>query len=333
MRKLNAANSHRFTALALTLAVATLVTVSCKPTNMDGAIRVSGNIEVDDTRLAFKVPGIVVERTVSEGEPVSRGMLVARLDDSEQLQEVAARRAEVAFARAALAELEAGSRPQEIAAAKAAVESTAAEQRRSGLEFERQRELRESQAISARDFEFAESALAVARARAIEASERLKLIVEGPRAETIAQARARLDQAEAASGLAGRRLEFTRLASPINGVVLSDSVEPGEYVAPGTAIVTVADTSRVWLRAFVNETDLGRIKLGQAVDVSTDTFPGKTYRGTLVFIASEAEFTPKTVQTHKERVKLVFRVKIDLDNSLGELKPGMPADAVLGTRD
>lgn len=213
------------------------------------------------------------------------------------------------------------------------MESTAAEQRRSGLEFERQRELRESQAISARDFEFAESALAVARACAIEASERLKLIVEGPRAETIAQARARLDQAEAASGLAGRRLEFTRLASPINGVVLSDSVEPGEYVAPGTAIVTVADTSRVWLRAFVNETDLGRIKLGQAVDVSTDTFPGKTYRGTLVFIASEAEFTPKTVQTHKERVKLVFRVKIDLDNSLGALKPGMPADAVLGTRD
>jgi HlyD family secretion protein len=102
-------------------------------------------------------------------------------------------------------------------------------------------------------------------------------------------------------------------------------------VAPGTAVITVADTSRVWLRGFVDETDLGKIHLGQDVEVSTDSFPGKIYRGTLAFIASEAEFTPKTVQTNKERVKLVFRVKIDLENEHGELKPGMPADAVLAT--
>jgi HlyD family secretion protein len=115
--------------------------------------------------------------------------------------------------------------------------------------------------------------------------------------------------------------------------VLSDNVEPGEFVAPGTAVLTVADTSKMWLRAFLNATDLGKIHLGQAVEVSTDSFPERIYRGTLAFIASQAEFTPKTVQTNKERVKLVFRVKIDLENSHGELKPGMPADAVFVARN
>ncbi|HEY5550362.1 MAG TPA: efflux RND transporter periplasmic adaptor subunit [Opitutaceae bacterium] len=319
-------------ALAAAFIALSLLAASCSGPAEDGAIRVSGNIEVDDARLAFKVPGIVVERAVSEGGTVTQGQTVARLDDTEQVQQVEVQRSEVAAAAAALADLEAGSRPQEIDSAKATVESTVAEARRAALEFERQRELRENRTISAREFEVAEAALAVARARAAEASERLKLIIEGPRIETINQARARLEQTRAALALAERRLEFTKLVSPLTGVVLSKNIEPGEYVAPGTAVVTVADTSKVWLRAFVNETDLGKIHLGQEVEVSTDSFPDKTYRGTIAFIASEAEFTPKTVQTNKERVKLVFRVKIDLENDHGELKPGMPADAVIKPR-
>jgi HlyD family secretion protein len=319
-------------ALAGAFIALSLLAASCSGPAEDGAIRVSGNIEVDDARLAFKVSGIVTERAVSEGGTVTQGQIVARLDDSEQIQQVAVQRAEVAAAAAALADLEAGSRPQEIASANATVESAAAEAKRAEVEFERQRELRDSRTISAREFEVAETALAVAQARASEAGERLKLLVEGPRTETINQARARLEQSRAALALAERRLEFTKLVSPLTGVVLSKNIEPGEFVAPGTAVITVADTSKVWLRAFVNETDLGRIHLGQAVEVATDSFPGKTYRGTLAFIASEAEFTPKTVQTNKERVKLVFRVKIDLENDHGELKPGMPADAVITPR-
>lgn len=330
MKNQNALHSRG--SLGVAVFALSLLTASCSGPAGDDAIRVSGNIEVDDARLAFKVPGLLVERAVSEGGTVTQGQIVARLDDTEQIQQIEVQRAEVAAAAAALADLEAGSRPQEIESAKATVESTAAEARRAALEFERQRELRENRTISAREFEVAEAALAVAQARAAEASERLKLIVEGPRVETINQARARLEQARAALALAERRLEFTKLASPLAGVVLSDNVEPGEFVAPGTAVITVADTSKVWLRAFANETDLGRIHLGQPVEVSTDSFPGKTYRGTVAFIASEAEFTPKTVQTHKERVKLVFRVKIDLENEHGELKPGMPADAVIKPR-
>lgn len=330
MKNQNAPHSRG--ALAATVMALSLLAASCSGPQDDGAIRVSGNIEVDDARLAFKVPGLLVERAVSEGGTVTQGQIVAQLDDTEQIQQVAVQRSEVAAAAAALADVEAGSRPQEIDSAKATVESTAAEARRAALEFERQRELRETRTISAREFEVAEAALAVAQARAAEASERLKLIIEGPRIETVNQSRARLEQSRAALALAERRLEFTKLVSPLTGVVLSDNVEPGEFVAPGTAVITVADTSKVWLRAFVNETDLGKIHLGQPVDVSTDSFPDKTYRGTVAFIASEAEFTPKTVQTNKERVKLVFRVKIDLENDHGELKPGMPADAVIKPR-
>ena len=117
--------------------------------------------------------------------------------------------------------------------------------------------------------------------------------------------------------------------SPLTGIVLSHNIEPGEFVAAGTPIVTVADTAHLWVRAYISQTDLGRIRHGQKVAVRTDTFPDKTYDGTVGFIASEAEFTPKTVQTPKERVKLVFRVKVDLANPNDELKPGMPADVVI----
>ena len=119
------------------------------------------------------------------------------------------------------------------------------------------------------------------------------------------------------------------LRAPRAGVVLVRQAELGEVVAPGTPVATLADLENVWLRAYVAETDLGRIRLGQEVAVRTDTFPEKTYRGRISFIASKAEFTPKTIETHKERVTLVYRIKIDLENPKHELKPGMPADAII----
>ncbi len=292
-------------------------------------IRVSGNIEAVDAQLGFKIPGRVAARLVSEGQSVTAGQLLARLDDTDQQDQIALRRTELAAAEATLAELSAGSRPQEIAASRAALRSATAEQDRAGLELARQKDLRHQEVNTLRDYEAAEAASAVAQARAAEAGERLKLVEEGPRQETIAQARARVAQARAAIAIAETQLANTRLTSPFAGVVLSHNVEPGEFVSAGTPVVTVADLSNVWLRAYVHQTELGRVKHGQPAEVRTDTFPTKVYPGTVGFIASEAEFTPKTVQTTKERVKLVFRIKIDLANAAGELKPGMPADAVL----
>lgn len=162
-----------------------------------------------------------------------------------------------------------------------------------------------------------------------ETRERARLIQAGPRPETILQARARTKQAAAALALAQTRLDQTRLVSTLDGVVLSHHVEAGEFVAAGTPVVTVADTVHMWVRAYLNETDLGRLRLGQKVTVRTDATTNRTHEGTVAFISSEAEFTPKTVQTPKERVRLVYRVKVDVLNPRDELKTGMPADVIV----
>jgi HlyD family secretion protein len=136
-----------------------------------------------------------------------------------------------------------------------------------------------------------------ARAALREAAERHGLVKKGPRGETIEQARARLQQARESLAIAETRLGYAVLASPLSGVVLSKNVEAGEIVAPGTPVVTVADLEKVWLRAYINETDLGRVKVGQRVRVATDTYRGKVYEGRISFISPRAEFTPKNVQT------------------------------------
>ncbi len=342
-------------------------------------LRVSGNIEVTDAEVSFKIPGQVDQRLVSEGEIIQAGQPVAILDSTDLVREVALRKAEVEAAEAALAELEAGSRPQEIAqaeaaahkaeeklkemlagsrpqeirAAEASVSQARADVERLRSDYERQVRLYRREVISAREFEVTQGAYKAASARLSEASERLKLVREGPRREeieqaraalrearerfdlvkagprreTIDQSRARLKQAREALALAEVRLGYARIVSPLSGVVLSENIEPGEYVSAGTPIVMVGDLVDVWLRAFINETDLGRVKVGQPVRVTTDTYPGKAYEGHISFISSQAEFTPKTVQTEKERVKLVYRIKVDIRNPDMELKPGMPADA------
>ncbi len=344
-----------------------------------GTVRVSGNIEVIDADLGFKIAGRVERRLVDEGETVRAGQVVALLDRSDLEADVATRDAALQEAQAALAELEAGSRPDEIAESKAAHEVT--EARLAELVAgSRPQEIREAEARLAsavaeqtyqeneqrryavllakgsatqEEFDRVEEAFKLAEARRVEAEEALKLAREGPRREVIEQARAARDQARArfnlvrdgprkeeiararakasesraSLGLARTRLGYATLTSPLTGIVLSKDIEPGEFVAPGTPVVTVADIANVFLRAYVNESDLGRVKVGQAVRVTADTYPGKVYNGRISFIASEAEFTPKNVQTEKQRVKLVYRIKIAIKNPEMELKPGMPADA------
>jgi HlyD family secretion protein len=293
------------------------------------AIRVSGNIEVTDVEVSFKIPGHVEERLIDEGQTVRAGQLVARLDTSELAQEVAVRKTEVQTAQAELAELEAGSRPEEIAQAEAVVRRTKADTDRLEADFLRQKDLHEQKAISAQKFDQARTEYEVAKARWQEASEQLTLMRKGPRQEKIDQARSRVQQAKEQLKLAETRLGYGTLMSPISGVVLSKNVESGEYIVAGTPVVTVGDLENTWVRAYIDETDLGRVKVGQGAKVTTDTYPGKVYEGRINFISSEAEFTPKQVQTEKERVKLVYRVKVAITNPKMELKPGMPADATI----
>ena len=168
-----------------------------------------------------------------------------------------------------------------------------------------------------------------ARAALAQAKAQYELVKAGPRKEDISQGRARLEQARATLMAAETQLSYATIYAPLTGVVLSKNIESGEYVAPGTAVVTVGDLVNVWLRAYIAESDLGVVKVGQRAWVTTDTYPGRKYEGRVSFISSEAEFTPKNVQTPKERVKLVYRIKININNPKMQLKPGMPADAVI----
>jgi len=319
-------------AVAAALAAGVLAFLRLRAPEENGTVRISGNIEVTRVEVSPRIPGRLVERRVDEGMAVSRGQLVARLDASDLELEVRVGVAELAAAEAALRELLAGSRPQEIEAAKAVLSSAEAEAFRVEQDFVRSEELFRREIIPRQDYDAAKAAHEVARAKVREAKERYRLVEEGPRKETIDQARARARQAREALALARTRLSYAEIVSPLDGLVLSKNVEPGDYVYAGTPIVTVGELDNVWLRGYIEETDLGRVKVGQPATVTTDTFPGKRYEGRVSFIAGQAEFTPKTVQTRKDRVRLVYRVKIDVPNPARELLPGMPADAAIETR-
>ncbi len=323
-------SSPRRLLVAGSLATALILLSSCSRGAGDrDAVIVHGNLETDDARLSFKVAGRLVERTIDEGQRVEAGQLLARLDDTELVQELAIRQAEAEAALAMLSELEAGARPQEIAAMEAMLHSAQAEHERARFEFSRQERLRASDVTAERELEVARATLGVTAARVAELGERLALLREGARAEAIAQARARLEQARAAVALAKTRADNARLEAPTAGVILSKHAEPGEFLGIGAPVVTITDNRHVWLRGYVGQLDLGRLRLGQTLAVEVDAFPGRTFSGRLAFISPEAEFTPKTVQTEKERVTLVFRIRVDLDNPEGELKAGMAARAIL----
>ena len=279
----------------------------------------------------------------------------------EQVEgQVARSRAEVQQSEAVLQELLSGSRKQEIEAARAALARAETEHTRAERDWERAQTLYKDEDISTAQFDDFRARFESAKAQRAQAKQHLDLIEEGPRKEDIQAARAQLErakanlklaqaarlelkrmqqeqvsreaeirQAEAQLGVSETQLRDTEVLAPMDGVVLVKSAEPGEVLAAGTTVVTLGNLAKPWLRAYINEKDLGRVKLGAEVKVTTDSFPGKTYLGRISFIASEAEFTPKQIQTREERVKLVYRVKIDVENPAGELKSNMPADAAI----
>jgi HlyD family secretion protein len=268
------------------------------------------------------------------------------------------KRGDVAANEARLAELQNGARPQEKLDAQAAVDSAQSEVDRSKKDWDRAQTLFKDDDISAAQFDQYRNRWESATAALKSAKERQALVLLGPRAEVIQAQQAALQRfrgalkmgeantlemkrreeelttrraaiAQSRAGIAviDSQLADTVEASPVDGVVLVKSADVGEVLAPGTTVVTVGDIDHPWLRGYVNETDLGRVRLGAQVKVTTDSYPGKVYAGRVTFIAAEAEFTPKQIQTAAERVKLVYRVKIEMDNPKHELKSNMPADA------
>jgi HlyD family secretion protein len=270
------------------------------------------------------------------------------------------RNAEVASADARFSELNNGARPQEVQEATAAVESARSEYERAKKDWERAQTLHGNDDISTSQFDQFRTRFTSAEGTLRQATERLSLVQAGPRREVVDGARAQvararaglrvgeanqlelarreqevtvrqadIQRARAQIALIDAQLEDTVAISPIDGIVLVKSADVGEVLAPGTTVLTIGDLRHPWLRGYVSERLLGRVKIGAEAHVTSDSFPGKVYLGRVSFIASEAEFTPKQIQTQEERVKLVYRVKIDIDNSNQELKSNMPVDAEL----
>src|SRR5579885_2265523 len=281
---------------------------------------VSGNIEAHQSLVSFKdVSSRIVELPFDEGQWIEKGQLLARLDDSNYRQQVAVDETAVRVQQEQLA-----SARQSLVAARNTVANDEADFAQKSADFRRFQEMWKEGAASTQSRDQAETAMKQAEA-ALKRDQALELVAE----RNIATAEARLKNAEETLSLAKITLGYTVLRAPFSGVILVRQAELGEVMQPGTPVVTLADLDHVWLRAYVSETDLGRVRWGQPAIVTTDTYPGRKYNGRISFISSSAEFTPKSVETHEERVTLVYRIKIDVENPNHELKPGMPADALI----
>lgn len=286
----------------------------------DNQLLVSGNIEAHESLVSFKtVQSRIVELPFDEGKWVDAGTVLARLDATDYRKEV-----EVNQAALAVAEQQLASALEKVNVAQATVVDDRADLAQRQLDSDRRQRLFKADALAAEDRDLALTAL-----KQSQAALQRDLAAARSADRDVDEAKANIQDAQKNLELSKIILGYTTLQAPFSGVILVRNAELGEVMQPGTPVVTLADLDHVWLRAYISETDLGRIRWGQDAIVTTDSYPGKSYHGRISFIASDAEFTPKSVETHKERVTLVYRIKIDVDNPRHELKPGMPADALI----
>ncbi len=312
--------------LLLVVAVALRLTVFSAGRGAD-VITASGTVEATEADLGFQVPGRIDTIAVREGDRVRAGQELARLDVTELQARRAQAAAQLEAARALLAELESGARTEEVAQSRAAYTATNDRMNDARRDLERTRTLFEGGAVSQEALDKAQTAFEVTRAQRDQAAQALQLVELGPRPERIAAQRALVAQAEATVRQVDATLDNAVIRAPFDGVVTVRAREQGETVGAGAPVLTVMNLDDRWVRIYVREDRIGAVRLGQAVEITADTYPGRTYRGEVVFIASEAEFTPRTVQTAEERVKLVYAAKVRItEDPQVDLKPGVPAD-------
>jgi len=309
---------------------ATLLAVAgCTPEPERDGIQLSGTVEARESDLAFQVPGRIVRLLADEGATVETGQVIAELDPRDYELALQRARAEADVARQALAALEAGTREQEIRVAEATVARAGSELRFASAEEARVAKLVPNRLASQQQLDQARLQQQVAQSALNQATETLKLLREGPRAEDIARARAELAARQAVVANAEQQLQYVRLESPASGVLSVRLAEAGEVVGAGQPVLRLAELDRPWVRAWLNETDLARVRHGQEAEVRVDAWPDTVFHGRLSFVAPQAEFTPKTVETRELRVDLVYRIKVDVDDAAGRFKVGMPADVLL----
>ncbi len=325
--------------VALLIGVGLLVYIGQK-NNREKGLFYSGIIEATQANLSFQVPGRVAQVNVQEGQSVAKDQIIAELDRAEFESRYAQAKANLDRAQKTKQQLETAleisrkTLPSEVARATANVKSVKDTLKDAEKNYKRFEDLFRNGVITEKERDTMKLNYDVAKSRLAESESVLKLAqgnltrIDAAKQE-IEVATAQINSINASLNQASIQLAYTQLKSPIDGIITSRNIEPGEAVNSGREVLTVSDLSRVDLKIFVDETEIGKVKPGQKVDVKVDTFPGKTYTGTVSFISPEGEFTPKIIQTKKERVKLVYLVKVSMANPNLELKSGMPADAWL----
>lgn len=295
----------------------------------EDGITATGTIEVTRADVMPKVNGYLSELAIQAGDTVKPGQVVARIARPDLEAQLLRDEAALVKAKVQLDDLEKGSRSQERTEAAANIASAEAVFAKAKTDLDRYRSLHRSGAVSTQQLDAAQASYDVAASALAAARSRQSLVEEGFRPDAVEAQRLEVKRSAAIVDAARALLADTVVTSPIGGVVLTKNFENGEYVNPGAALATVGDMNDCWVKVYISSTQLGLIKVGQAVSVKVDSFPGRVFAGTIKEIAQNAEFTPRQSITQRERANLVFAVKVRVDNADSLLKPGMPADVVI----
>src|SRR5438874_8534286 len=291
-----------------------------------------GNVDLRQVMLAFNNSERISEVLVQEGDRVYKGQVVARLDTSRLEPQVAQAEAMATAQKHVVERMHNGSRPEEIAQARANLESAKADAANARRHYERFSKLAASGAVSKEDLDNAKAALDVAEAKLAVNQKALDLVLISPRKEAIAQAEAQLRANEAQLAYLRRQLADAELLAPTAAVVRTRIMEPGEMASPQKPVFSLAITDPKWVRAYVSEPDLGRVEPGMTASIMVDSFPDREFEGWVGFVSPVAEFTPKAVQTEELRTSLVYEVRVFVKDPSDDLRLGMPATVTLARR-
>ena len=292
-------------------------------------LRIYGNIDIRKADLAFNEQERIAQVLVEEGDRVTAGQVLARLQTNRLEAQIREIEAKIASQQDVVKRFEAGTRPQEIEQARAEVAAARARVKNAMKSYERIRETSKAGATSRQALDNIQAQLDVEQAQLKVKEKALNLAIEGPRKEDIAAAKNNLKTLEASLSLLQIRLTDMALISPATGVIQNRILEPGEMASPSRPVVTLALTDRKWVRAYVPEPYLGRINLGMKARILSDSFPDQTFEGWIGFISPVAEFTPKTVETEDLRTKLVYEVRVFVHDSKDMLRLGMPVTVIV----
>ncbi|MDD8018458.1 MAG: efflux RND transporter periplasmic adaptor subunit [Bacteroidota bacterium] len=297
--------------------------------NHHGAIEASGTLEAVDVNVSSKVSGQLLQLLVNEGSLVKAGDTLVILDHDMLTLQLRQTEAGVNVAAAQYDLLKNGAREEDIKLGKASVVQAEASFTTAETDYKRIKELFEQHSVSQKQYEDAESRYTITKAQLISAEQNLQKLVRFARPEDLNAAKARVEQAQAQANIIKKQIRDSYIIAPSSGTITNKPVEEGELIGAGAVVARISRLEKMELRIYVSETELGKVKLGGDADVVIDTYPDKSYPGKVVYVSPTAEFTPRNVQTKDERTKLVFGIKLEVDNPNGDLKSGMPADAYL----